>query len=180
LTSALAKIEQLAMTDPLTKLSNRRHILSNIENEIVRSQRLKKSFCIILCDIDHFKRFNDSWGHDCGDFILVSIANIFKNMLRNQDYIARWGGEEFLLVLPETTIEGAVFVAEKLRSRIEATDFHLHGNKFSVTLTFGVKLFSEETGVDGCIKQADEALYYGKETGRNKIVAFETMNNVGL
>lgn len=174
LTDALTKLELLAMTDPLTKLSNRRHIISCIEYEIVKRKRNAKPFCIVISDIDHFKHFNDTYGHDCGDFVLVSIASLLKNTLRYQDIVSRWGGEEFLIFLPETSIEGGKIVAEKLRSKIESTCLRLKDAEFSITMTFGVTQFSEEIGVDGCVKQADQALYLGKESGRNKVVVSDT------
>ncbi len=173
LTDALARIEQLAMTDPLTKLSNRRHIISCIEYQIAIKKRNAKPFCIIICDVDLFKNINDTYGHDSGDLVLLSIASLFKNTLRQQDFISRWGGEEFLVVLPDTPMEGARIIAEKLRSKIEKTAIRIKDTTLSITMTFGVSSFSENTGIDGCINQADQALYLGKKSGRNKVVAFD-------
>jgi diguanylate cyclase (GGDEF)-like protein len=173
LTDALTRIEQLAMTDPLTKLSNRRHIISCIEYQIVIKQRTAKPFCIVICDIDHFKNINDTYGHDCGDAVLLSVASVFKNVLRQQDFVSRWGGEEFLIVLPDTSIDGAQIVAEKLRSKIENTQIQQEDTTLSITMTFGVTVFSEAAGIDGSIIQADQALYFGKNSGRNKVVVFD-------
>lgn len=173
LTEAYKKIEKLALTDPLTKLSNRRHILDRIDHEIKRVKRSGKPFGIILCDIDHFKQFNDSYGHDCGDFVLVSITKEMKYMLRNQDHVSRWGGEEFLLILPDTDLAGCGIVAEKIRQRIAEENFKFQGMDLSVTLTLGVTVFDNTADIDSCIKDADNALYQGKEKGRNQVVICE-------
>jgi diguanylate cyclase (GGDEF)-like protein len=100
-------------TDPLTKLSNRRDMLEKIEFERIRFERSKRPFVFILCDIDKFKNFNDEYGHKTGDFVLVSIAKLMLETMRKQDQVCRWGGEEFLLLLPETEFEGGGILAEK-------------------------------------------------------------------
>lgn len=174
LTQAYKKIEQLALTDPLTKLSNRRHILDRIDHEIKKTKRNNKPFGVILCDIDHFKEFNDSFGHDCGDFVLVSIAKIIYQMIRNQDHISRWGGEEFLLILPDTDLKGSGFVAEKIRQNIAEENFVFNGQNLSVTMTLGVTIFDNTLAIDECIKNSDTALYEGKEKGRNQVVVFRS------
>jgi diguanylate cyclase (GGDEF)-like protein len=145
-------------------------MIEKIEAEKVRFKRHHKPFTLILCDIDDFKEFNDTYGHDCGDFILVSIANMMRSMIREQDQLARWGGEEFLFLLPETDLKSGVIVAEKIRKAIAAQDFEYTSHALSVTLTFGVSASQHsDMSIDECIKQADRALYQGKEAGKNRV-----------
>ncbi len=164
------KLDQAARSDPLTGLANRRAMMEWLEREAVRSQRNKRNFSVTLCDIDFFKKFNDTWGHDCGDFVLQEIAESLKNSLRAQDIVARWGGEEFLMLLPETTLNGAVVLAEKIRRTIEHSIFPFQGMDLTVTMSFGVAEYERSRTIDECIKQADEALYKAKEKGRNCVV----------
>ncbi len=173
LVTAHKKLELAAKTDPLTQLSNRRGILDKLESEKIRFERNHRSFVVIVGDIDHFKRFNDVYGHDCGDFVLVSTANTFRAILRKQDGVARWGGEEFLLLLPETTLEGGRIVAEKLKRTIAHHAYQYRDEALSITMTFGVSVFDETVhSIDETIKKADQALYQGKEQGRNCVVLF--------
>ncbi len=165
------KLEAAARTDPLTGLSNRRDMLEKINAEIHRSRRSKKPFSLILFDIDHFKAFNDNFGHDCGDHVLISVARVQENCLRKQDVVSRWGGEEFLVLLPETGKSGAQTVGEKLRLSICENKVEFNGKLHTVTVTGGIAVFSREDSVDECIKRADEALYEGKHNGRNRIVS---------
>jgi diguanylate cyclase (GGDEF)-like protein len=172
LMEAQKKLELTARTDPLTKLSNRRDIWEKIEAEKIRGARTKKSFSLILCDIDNFKSFNDKYGHDCGDFVLVSTAESMRSFLREQDCVARWGGEEFLLLLPETGVEGGRVLAEKLRENIVRHTLKYKGVSFSITMTFGVAAY-DYTGsrsISDCIKAVDNALYEGKKIGKNCVV----------
>ena len=171
LQKAYTQLELLARTDPLTGLSNRRCILENIEDEIIRYERHNNPFAIIICDIDDFKKFNDKFGHECGDHVLVSIGEHLKSILRNQDGVARWGGEEFLLLLPETNLESGKKVAEMIRTKIFLNSLSYQGNKFSVTMTFGVSIFNDKCSVSECIRRADLALYRGKNNGKNCVVS---------
>lgn len=167
---AYKKMETLARTDPLTKLSNRRDFLEKFDLELHRFERNKIPFSVILCDIDDFKLVNDQYGHDSGDFVLVGIAELMKAAVRKQDVVGRWGGEEFILLLPETNIEGAVRVAEGLRKNLEDKTFYFNGEALAVTMTFGVSRFDGDMDIDTCIKRADEALYSGKREGKNRVV----------
>lgn len=164
------KLEQLARTDPLTKLSNRRAFLERAEHEIHRFERNKKVFSILLGDIDHFKQFNDKYGHDCGDFVLVSIAKLIKSITRKPDISARWGGEEFIILLPETNKNNASIIAERIRENLYNSVFSFKEHELSVSITIGIAEYDSGTDLDTCIKLADEALYKGKESGRNCIV----------
>jgi len=164
------KLEDAAITDPLTGLHNRRKMMEVLENERIRSERTKQSFCIVMCDIDHFKKFNDTHGHDCGDFVLVELSGLIRSALRKQDFVGRWGGEEFLFVYPETMIEGGKTVTEKVRTVIEETIFYFNGIKLNITMTFGVSVHTKGKTVNSVIKEADDALYRGKQQGRNCVI----------
>jgi diguanylate cyclase (GGDEF)-like protein len=170
-----AKAEELELasrTDALTGLYNRRHAIEKIEEERIRFQRNARPFSIVICDIDLFKKVNDVYGHDCGDSVLKSLAGLLGRHIRKQDCLARWGGEEFLLLLPETNAAGAAVLAEKLRKRVEEFEFTYAGLKLPITMTFGVAEYLSEYGVDACIVGADSALYKGKNSGRNCVVTF--------
>ncbi|MDT8403660.1 GGDEF domain-containing protein [Sulfuriflexus sp.] len=164
-------MERLATTDALTRLYNRRKMREMLERERLRFERDRKPFIIAITDIDYFKSFNDLHGHDCGDYVLQKVSRLMQNCLRKQDVIARWGGEEFLIMLPETEIEGGVKAIEKIRETIAETRYRFGGEEFKVTMTFGVAIFDGTQHIDGCIKQADQMLYAGKHGGRNCVVA---------
>lgn len=165
------QMELLATIDTLTGLFNRRKMHELIDQEVVRYQRDKKSFLLVITDIDHFKKFNDSYGHDCGDYVLQQVSTLMKESLRQQDVVARWGGEEFLIMLPETELEGGVQAIEKLRETLANTVYQYDANTFSVTMTFGVTAYDGSCDVEACIKHADEVLYAGKRGGRNRVVS---------
>ena len=174
LTESNKKLETLSRIDYLTQLSNRMDMLEKVENEKARFKRSNNSFSIVLCDIDDFKKFNDTYGHDCGDFILVSIANTIKSILREQDNVARWGGEEFLLLLPDSNMEGAKITSEKIREKIASTPYYYNDIKLEVTMTFGVSVFDNDSiDFDYYIAKADKALYKGKKSGKNCVVSGE-------
>ena len=168
------ELERAARTDSLTKLSNRRDMLEKIDAEKIRADRNQNPFSIVLGDIDNFKLFNDEHGHDCGDFVLVSVAERMSVRIRKQDTAARWGGEEFLLLLPETDLEGGGFLAESLRAEIADSDYHYKNNSFKITMTFGVSSFSQAEDIEQCIKMADNALYTGKRLGKNRVILSES------
>lgn len=169
------KLELTARTDPLTGLLNRRALYEFIDHEVKRTKRSKKGFSIILADIDNFKHINDTYGHACGDRVLRKISRILKSTLRQTDKVGRWGGEEFLILLPETSLEGAVRVAEKLRMSIASENFRCSGKlTLRLTMTFGVAEFTPQTpSLRECLKNADEALYRGKSSGKNIVFSIE-------
>jgi len=167
---ANAKLEQIAKTDMLTELSNRRDMIEKIEQEQIRFSRSRKSFVLLMSDIDDFKKINDENGHDCGDFILKSLASQMKSTARKQDITGRWGGEEFLMLLPETDLEGGFALAEKLRSEIAETSYVFSETRLTLTMTFGVSVYDRPMDIDHCVKLADEALYRGKKKGKNCVV----------
>lgn len=166
LTRAYSRAEELTRTDALTGLANRRAALEwlGIQQDHFNSSGV--GFGLILSDIDGFKSCNDRFGHDCGDTILIQLAVRMRDSLRKGDLAVRWGGEEFLILLPETDLEGAALVAETLRALIEAEPFTACDETISISMTFGV-CQGGELPVDEVIRQADRAMYKGKHLGRN-------------
>ncbi len=168
LSRAYARVERLSRTDSLTGLANRRAMMEKLSAEEARYRRTGRPYAVILCDIDDFKRVNDRYGHDCGDIVLRHVADCFGEVLREHDVASRWGGEEFLLLLPETSVTGAVNAAEKARRAIAGSPVIHCGETISLTMTFGV---SPGGGlpVDRAIQMADRALYRGKDKGKNRV-----------
>jgi diguanylate cyclase (GGDEF)-like protein len=165
-------LKDMAIRDGLTGLFNHRHFQEALAIELVRAKRYKRSLSLIFVDVDSFKQYNDSHGHPEGDKVLVTLANLFPESLRMSDTIARYGGEEFVLLLPETTKEGALRVAEHIRQNVFDYPFpHRETQPFGrVTISLGVATFPDD-GEDGSslIKRADKALYQAKELGRNRV-----------
>jgi diguanylate cyclase (GGDEF)-like protein len=158
------KIEnsQFALVDPLTKLGNRRRLLLHVDKLIPSAQRSGEPFCLILLDIDHFKQYNDVNGHGAGDEVLVHFADFLLKCSREQDLVVRYGGEEFLLVLPQTEIRDAAVIAERIRTTVkEGTD---------VTVSAGVAEYTDRISFQQLVDQADEALYAAKSGGRDRYV----------
>lgn len=171
LEAAYEELQKIARTDSLTKLSNRRDLYDHMETERSRFHRNGKPFVLMICDIDNFKHFNDTYGHDCGDYILVTLSTLFTDVLRKQDTVGRWGGEEFLFMLPETGLNGGLVAAEKIRSSVADYPFEYNGQILKVTITAGVALYNnQDQDLDFIIKQADEGLYQGKKAGKNRVV----------
>ena len=167
------QLQIISRIDELTKLPNRRDIREKIQNEIYRYERTNRNFSILFVDIDKFKDFNDKFGHICGDLVLKTVAETLRDQLRKQDVVSRWGGEEFLVMLPETPLQGASLVAERLRRSIENRKIEFAGQQQHVTITLGVAEYDKRLGMDHSINLADRALYNGKQTGRNKVVVFD-------
>lgn len=171
------RLLSMANTDPVTNLINRRMMMNRIEDEKVKVDRGGKPFTVVMVDIDNFKSINDAYGHDGGDFVLVQLAERIKLSLRKTDLVSRWGGDEFLFLLPETRLNEGAKVAEKVRDRIIKTPFVYRERDIQVTLTFGVSQCSMDVGVGNVIRKADQALYLGKEMGKNRVVT-ENMTQV--
>ncbi|WP_321393958.1 GGDEF domain-containing protein [uncultured Desulfuromusa sp.] len=157
-------------TDPLTGLNNRMRLDEAMKEEFNRALRYQCKFSVILMDIDHFKKVNDTWGHLVGDDVLKMMADLFKSTLRNIDIAGRWGGEEFLILLPSQGFDHAVLVAEKLRCLVEETAFLEVG---TLTASFGVAEYWPEETVSDLVHKADQALYRAKELGRNRVEGFD-------
>ncbi len=168
---AEAEMEKLAITDSMTGLYNRRKMFEMMQLEQTRLRRSGKSFVLVITDIDLFKTINDRFGHDCGDMVLREVSVLMRETLRRQDMLARWGGEEFVLLLPETDLVGAQKVIEVLRQVIAEHQFSYLEKPFSLTMTFGMALFDGKQSIEAVLRQADQLLYKGKESGRNCIMS---------
>ena len=165
----LKKIEEIAMYDPLTGLMNRRYIYEYLKHKSKSCS--KRYFSLIMCDLDHFKRINDTYGHDCGDMVLSEVGRLIKDVMRPQDMISRWGGEEFVVILPEMDIEEAAEVAERIRVEIQNNRFLYQDSRFTITMSFGIsKQPYHEMDPSKIIQEADHNLYKAKNSGRNRIV----------
>ena len=162
------ELELAVRQDVLTKLNNRRGIYEKLEQERTRTKRNKHSYSVMICDIDHFKLINDKFGHEAGDIVLKKIADRFKETIREQDVVARWGGEEFLFLFPDTDFKGAYIISEKIRKHIEKHDIIWQKYSISVTISLGIFEVDQTNHIDISIKQADEFLYMAKSQGRNK------------
>jgi diguanylate cyclase (GGDEF)-like protein len=166
------QLGQAALTDPLTMLPNRRAAMEKLTREHSRFLRYQREFTLVLGDVDNFKMFNDKYGHQCGDFVLVSLARLMSEHLRGTDCVARWGGEEFLFLLPETGLEGGKTMAEKIREAVAGQVFYFNDLHLNITITFGVSVFDGKGGssIDDKIKDVDLAMYEGKRQGKNRVV----------
>ena len=160
------RLEQLTVTDSLTGLSNRFKLDQVLEGELNRSRRYSSDFALVLMDIDHFKSVNDTNGHQVGDKVLVELAQMLADGIRNVDIVGRWGGEEFLVICPDTKIDGALGLAEKLRHAIAEHSFPVVGN---LTASFGVTCFNPGDSIQLMMARADDALYLSKKMGRNRV-----------
>jgi diguanylate cyclase (GGDEF)-like protein len=170
LTAANERLAEAAKIDPLTGLYNRRGFAEEAATEIKRVFRNGRAFSVIIGDVDNFKAFNDKYGHACGDHVLHRVSDLLKDRTRDVDRIARWGGEEFILLLPETEADGAGAVAGKLREAIADNLFEFEGKRLRITMTFGVAEHRKGESLETCIARADAALYHGKEHGRNQVM----------
>ncbi|MBP7693502.1 MAG: GGDEF domain-containing protein [Anaerolineales bacterium] len=164
-------LDRQARTDPLTHLANRRHMQLSLELAIAEYRRRQMVFSVVLCDIDNFKAFNDCYGHEAGDRALAAVAGLLQSSLRGQDEVARWGGEEFLLLLPGTRLESARLAAERIREKAAAVQLPMGLDTVKITLTFGVAEYAAEPDASPCLQRADTALYQGKHQGKNQVVA---------
>lgn len=159
-----------AMEDPLTGLRNRRGLHAHYERRIATLRIFEKA-SIIMCDIDHFKRVNDTYGHNAGDEVLKFVASLLQNSIRIDDGAFRWGGEEFILLLPHKSTAEAVVLAERLRSLIEESVITFEGTDIKVTMSFGVSEINPELTTEENVEAVDAKLYYAKEHGRNRVIS---------
>lgn len=167
LEQANTELELLSITDKLTQIYNRVKLDDAINYEIDYANRYKSNFSVILIDVDHFKQVNDSHGHNTGDAVLIFIAQILKKNIRNLDILGRWGGEEFLIILPQTNAKQACELAEKIRKTVDMAKFPVVVHK---TISVGVTQYRYDDSVVELIGRADQGLYDAKNTGRNKVV----------
>lgn len=170
---------RLSVTDPLTGVFNRRHLMDQLQAEIERAARYGRHLSAIMCDVDHFKHINDTYGHQVGDQVLVKFANSLRSTLRASDWIARYGGEEFTIVLPETNLAAAIVAAEHCRAEVARAPFIIDGQMIPVTASFGVSGWQDVVPVgsmlDKLIGSCDAGVYASKAAGRNLVTA----NQVG-
>lgn len=164
------KLIRMASVDTLTNISNRRCMNEHLKDLVYNYNRNGKSFCLAIGDVDVFKNINDTYGHDTGDYVLVTLANIFSEYMDGKGTIARWGGEEFLFVFDTGNMDVSYSQLEQLRKKIMIYDFHFKEHSFSISMTFGLEEFDEHLGIEAVISHADNKLYIGKENGRNQVV----------
>lgn len=162
------EVELLSITDPLTGAFNRNRFNQTCTHELDVARRYGPPLSLVIIDIDHFKSINDTHGHLAGDSVLKEISSIIKQNIRSTDIFARWGGEEFTLLLPQTQLDNACVAAEKLRSLIESYEFKLVGH---ITASFGISQFDNEDTQESLMQRCDDALYEAKHLGRNRVVS---------
>ena len=169
------RLRHMSQTDALTGLDNRRHLNDRIEEMFSHAQRLSEPFSLVMCDLDKFKSVNDTHGHQAGDEVLKQLAHILKDEAREIDRVGRYGGEEFMLLLPGTVLDAAVTFAERVRKRIEGHTFTFAGGSLKRTASFGVSGWPHPKiqESDALVRAADDALYVAKETGRNRVIRFD-------
>ncbi|TAK79404.1 MAG: GGDEF domain-containing protein [Aquabacterium sp.] len=167
LKQALARIQEMAIRDDLTGLHNRRHMGELLVQQVKQAERAGRGFSLCILDLDHFKQINDSFGHGVGDEVLRSFADLARRKLRETDALARWGGEEFLLLMPDTTVDQALLVVQRMRAGL--TDLHVADTLPELRLTFsaGLTEFQFDEALETTIERADRLLYQAKSEGRN-------------
>jgi diguanylate cyclase (GGDEF)-like protein len=177
LQKALRETRELAITDPLTGLHNRRYLWELLGRELLKARRNRTPVAAILADIDHFKRFNDTWGHEAGDLVLKRVADVIREHVRGSDIGCRYGGEELAVILPETTLEVAVERAERIRRGIAGLRLEHGGHRLdAISSSFGVAIFPRHAdNAEALLRAADEALYEAKKAGRDRVVVSEAV-----
>lgn len=172
-----AALMEMSSTDMMTRLKLKYYFFNILTESIDTAFLQGKNNAVLMLDIDFFKKFNDNYGHECGDFVLISVANLIKNNLRDSDVACRYGGEEFTVLLNNTAKTEALLVAERIRKEIEKTEFVYEGQPLHVTISVGVSIFdAEENLVNSAnefVKQADKALYVSKKSGRNQVSCYD-------
>lgn len=170
LTSENNRLGNYASYDTLTGLLNRRSIDAHLDRTYKNHYREEESFSVIMCDIDHFKNVNDTYGHEAGDYVLKEVASVISKEVRDNDVVGRWGGEEFFIIL-NTNKDSAVKLAERVRTAIESHTFTYKAATLHITMTFGVSAYRSGTDIGSLVRSADKKLYRGKESGRNQVVS---------
>ncbi|MFP3018110.1 MAG: PleD family two-component system response regulator [Candidatus Tisiphia sp.] len=162
----------LSIKDGLTGIFNRHYFDTHIKQMVKKSTDSKRPLCLLMCDIDHFKQVNDTYGHQAGDIVLKTIANVLKNIFRVTDLVARYGGEEFAILLNDITIDEAMYIAQRARTRVESIDFKVKTQKDPIkkTISIGVTEYKIGESISDFIERTDKALYQAKEDGRNKVI----------
>jgi len=172
------QLEELASTDPLTGLFNRRYLEETLERDLARLTRKQQPAGFVMLDIDHFKRFNDTYGHDAGDAVLRTVARTLRHVVDGAGVVARYGGEEFVIILPEASAAGAIQVAQRLRRGVAQSKFFA-GSPLAVehiSISVGIAMYPTDTQYKSeLIEHADAALYAAKSAGRNRVVAYSDL-----
>jgi two-component system, cell cycle response regulator len=176
LLEANERLRHMSRTDGLTGLDNRRYLEQQLDMMYAHSERLGEPLSCVICDLDRFKSVNDTYGHHAGDAVLKQFAAILKREAREIDRVGRFGGEEFLMLLPGTVLDAAVTFAERVRKEVEGHTFTFDGGTLQRTASFGVAAWPHPriSNCDGIVRAADDALYVAKETGRNRVVRFDS------
>lgn len=164
------KLIEMASLDALTQLPNRRSMNEHLELQVYDNDRIGKPFCVAIGDVDFFKKINDNYGHDTGDYILTILSELFRNIVKGRGMVARWGGEEFLFCFEGMNVQQAYATLEVLRLQIEKYNFRYKDQTLKITMTFGLEEYSQIIGIESTISKADQKLYEGKNNGRNKVV----------
>ncbi|HAX61415.1 MAG TPA: hypothetical protein DCX95_02495 [Elusimicrobia bacterium] len=168
------KVEEMSRTDGLTGLYRRGYFNERLKEEELRAKRSNGRFSILMMDIDHFKKVNDTYGHQAGDTVLKTVAEILKNSIYETDFAARYGGEEFVVIFPKTDPDGLKIKAEKIRQKIQDSEITVGLEKIKVTASFGIAHYPKDSQVaEEVLRCADMSLYKSKQTGRNKVTEFE-------
>lgn len=173
------QLVELALRDPLTQLPNRRSLMDQLGQEVARVERRtpeKNHLCISMLDVDHFKRINDTWGHDVGDAILCQISDALRMIMRQGDFLGRFGGEEFVIILPESTLEAAQLTAIRIQECVAALEFAELPPGEKITVSQGLAVYRADERIEATIKRADDALYAAKNAGRNQVVVGEEVS----
>lgn len=167
------KIEETAIIDNLTCIYSRRHVLERLDEELQRSKKFGLKLSFLMSDVDHFKRYNDRFGHLVGDVILRDIASTIKSNIRQIDLVGRFGGEEFSVILPETSKEGALFAGERIRKAVEEKKIKAYDESLKVSISVGIAVFPDNAhDLQELIDKSDFSLYRAKQTGRNKVCVY--------
>lgn len=169
-------LQRASLTDTLTGIANRRAMLERLKAEANRFQRGGKPFSVLMLDLDHFKRINDTHGHEAGDLVIIAVAQTLENNLRSFDFCARWGGEEFLVLLTETNVRSASVVSEKLRQAVSALVVDYEGQRIPISFSGGIALHPPDGNVNETLRDADRALYEAKTQGRNRVIAVNSLS----
>jgi diguanylate cyclase (GGDEF)-like protein len=165
------ELHLLSITDGLTGLFNRKHLMDLFDMEMARTRRYRIPFSVLIADIDHFKRINDTYGHLAGDSVLRRLADTLRQTVRECDHIGRYGGEEFLIIVPNSDATGAVEMAQRIRDQISRVRFYNDGEEITMTISVGVAHCAEgEESAEAVLSRADTALYQAKNNGRNQVI----------
>ena len=171
-----ARLYEMAIKDELTKLYVRRYFDQRLKEEMRRAKRYRGSLTVMLLDIDHFKRFNDTYGHAAGDEVLQFLSKVMRDQVRGVDIVSRHGGEEFAILCPEQSLKDSLAPAERIRATVEATELTLAGHKVRCTVSIGVASYpTDAQRPEALLEMADQALYHAKHTGRNRVQAYREM-----